>query len=203
MVLFMWAIGLVTTVSQFMYPPPSSFSPTAVGLFYLAPTTGAIIGELWGHWFNDWNCNRYIRAHGGSYRPENRLWGCYVPLILGTAALILFGQGLQHALPWPILAVAWAMYTTAQLSATVAISAYCLDSFPMHSAIAASVINFWRTTGGFCVVYFQLKWVARNGAGASFGTQAAILAASFVTIVMVQVWGKGWRSKYPPPKAEN
>lgn len=203
MILFMWVIGIVTTIPQFLSPAPYLFTSVQIGLLYLAPSIGAVIGEIWGHWFNDFNANRYIRRNAGSYRPENRLWGCYVGFILGPIALILFGQALAHKLHWAVLAVAWVLYTIGQVSAMVAISAYCLDTCPKHSAIAAGIINMWRTTGGFCVVYFQIKWVARNGAGTSFGIQAAILAASFASIVAVQLWGKEWRTKYPMPVAEN
>ncbi|OCL03956.1 MFS general substrate transporter [Glonium stellatum] len=203
MLLFMWVIGLVTTVPQFLFPPPYLFTPVQVGLLYLAPSIGSIIGEVWGHWFNDFNANRYIRHNAGSYCPENRLWGCYVSLVFSPVALVLFGQGIAHKLHWIVLAIAWALYTIGQVSATVAISAYLLDTCPKHSAIVSGILNMWRTTGGFCVVYFQLKWVARNGAGTSFGVQAAILAASSVSIVAVQLWGKRWRMKYPMPVADN
>lgn len=58
----------------------------------------------------------------------------------------------------------------------------------------------FRTTAGFCVTYFQLKWIGATGPGVSFGCQAAIIAAAFVCgVVTTQVWGRKWRLKYPPP----
>lgn len=56
--------------------------------------------------------------------------------------------------------------------------------------------------GGFCVTYFQVLWVERNGSGTSFGVQAAILAISFLAVMIVQAYGKSWRARYPPPKEE-
>jgi hypothetical protein len=107
MIVFGWAIGIVTTAGQFLTPPPYNFTSVQLGLFYLAPQIGSVIGEIWGHFFNDWNCARYIRTHGGSYRAENRLWGCYPGLVGGVVALVLFGQGLLQSLHWAVLAVAW------------------------------------------------------------------------------------------------
>ncbi|OJD35361.1 mfs transporter [Diplodia corticola] len=199
MVLVMWTIGFVTTLSQILYPAPYFFTPAQVGLFYLAPCIGSVVGELYGHWFNDWLCTRYIRKHNGKYRPENRLWSCYPGLVLGVAGLVIYGQALQHQLSWVVLAVGYGVYAVAQMAVPVAIIAYLLDVFPDHSVITSAIINFWRTTGGFCVGYFELKWIARTGAGATFGTQAALLVASFLTIIAVQIWGKEWRAKYPAP----
>ena len=138
---------IVTTITQFIKPPPYSLNDTDASLFYLAPIVGSIVGELWGHWFNDWLCNRYIRTHNGKYEPENRLWGAYPGAALALCSLVLYGQTLQHTLPVVGLAAAWAIMAFAQVSSTTAISAYALDCFPHHAALASSWINFWRTTG--------------------------------------------------------
>ncbi|GME38295.1 mfs transporter [Neofusicoccum parvum] len=168
MVLIMWTIGFINTLSQILYPAPYFFTPVQVGLFYLAPCLGALVGQLYGHWFNDWLCARYVRKHGGKYRPESRLWGCYVGLVFGVVGLVLYGQALQHQLSWAALAVAYGVYAVAQgndyafppgptclvsslvadsgllpVSVSVAITAYCLDSFPNHSVIASAIVNMW------------------------------------------------------------
>jgi len=60
-----------------------------------------------------------------------------------------------------------------------------------------------RTTGGFCVVYFQLRWAATSGPAVSFGCQAMLLGVAFVFgVVMTQWKGQSWRNKYPLLKAE-
>lgn len=200
---FMWAIGIVTTITQFIKPPPYSLNNTDASLFYLAPIVGSIVGELWGHWFNDWLCNRYIRTHNGKYEPENRLWGAYPGAALALCSLVLYGQTLQHTLPVVGLAAAWAIMAFAQVSSTTAISAYALDCFPHHAALASSWINFWRTTGGFCVTYFQTQWVAKSGAAVTFGVQGAIVGAFTFFVVATQIWGKKWRANHAPPAAEN
>ena len=64
-------------------PPPYSFSGAAEACSWLAPLVGAIIGEFWGHWFNDWKANRYIQKHNGLYVLEDRLWGVWAPTLSG------------------------------------------------------------------------------------------------------------------------
>ncbi|KIX09191.1 uncharacterized protein Z518_00270 [Rhinocladiella mackenziei CBS 650.93] len=172
---FMWSIGLVNTLTQFLYPPPYSFNTVTVATFYFAPTVACVLGDFWGRWFNDFLANRYIRIHDGSWKPEIRLWATWPATVIGICALVLTGQTLQHHLHWIGLAFGW----------------------------ASSVLNFWRTTGGLTVVYFQIQWIEAIGFAATFGCQAAICAVAFIFTVVTQFYGKSWRNRFPPPIAEN
>jgi hypothetical protein len=147
LVLFTWAIGIVTTVTQFIRPPPYLLDDTHASLFYFAPIVGGIVGEFFGHFFNDFLANLYIKTHDGKYSPENRLWGAYVPCAFGIAAMVLYGQTLQKGLPVIGLGAAWSMMVFAEVVSTTAVSAYLLDIFPHHAALASAWLNFWRTTG--------------------------------------------------------
>lgn len=156
----MWTIGIVSTITQFVVPPPYRFSHTAVALLFFAPMIGTVLAEFWGHWFNDFLCKRYIAKHNGKYEPENRLWGVYPAWILGICGLILFGQAIQNHLSWVAIAFGWGMNCFSTLGTTVAISAYILDVFPKHAALASSWINSFRTVGKSR----HLSW-ARNTIG--------------------------------------
>ncbi|EON61602.1 hypothetical protein W97_00817 [Coniosporium apollinis CBS 100218] len=199
----MWTIGIVSTVTHFVVPPPYLFSHTAVALLFLAPMLGTVAAEFWGHWFNDFLCNRYTKKHGGKYEPENRLWGVYPAWILGIIGLVVFGQSLQHHLHWIGVAFGWGLNCFSTLGTTVAISAYVLDVFPQHAALASSWINAFRVVGGFTVIYFQAKWAHHDGPAITFGSQAAIVAGAIISIVATQVYGKRWRARFPAPAAEN
>jgi hypothetical protein len=147
----MWTIGIVSTVTQFVKPPVIAggygFNNTATALIHLAPMIGTVAAEFWGHWFNDFLCNRYIKKHGGQYKPENRLWGVYPAWLIGIAGLVTYGQVLQHHKHWIGLAFGWGMNCFSTLGTTVAISAYILDVLPQHAALAAAWINAFRTVG--------------------------------------------------------
>jgi MFS family permease len=144
---FMWAIGIITTITQFVKPPPYMFSDLATALIYLAPFTGVMVAEVWGHFFNDFLPNRYMRRHNGVHHAENRLWAVYPAVGISIVGLVIYGQTLEHELHWTGLAFGWGFIAAGFLAATTAIEAYALDCFPNHSAVAASWINFWRTTG--------------------------------------------------------
>lgn len=145
----MWTIGIVSVITQLVKPPPYLFSNTAVSLLFFAPMGGTIVAEIWGHWFNDFICNRYIKSHGGKFKPEVRLWGVYPAWIVGIGGLILFGQALQHNLHWVAIAFGWGMNCFSTLGTTAAVSAYLLDVLPHHASLAAAWINAFRTIGKF------------------------------------------------------
>jgi MFS family permease len=195
----MWTIGIVSTISQFVKPPPRLFSNVATALIFLAPMVGTILAEFWGHWFNDFIAIRYIRSHNGVFKPEVRLLGVYIPWLIGIGGLVLFGQSLQHNLHWVALAFGWGMNCFSTLGSTTAISAYFLDVMPQHAALTSAWLNAFRTIGGFTVVYFNVQWVAHNGPAITFGCQAAIVAFFIVSIIVTQLKGASWRQRFPPP----
>ena len=53
---YAWAAGINQSLVLFLYPPPEAggygFSNLAAGLFYLAPMSAVVIGELFGHFFS-------------------------------------------------------------------------------------------------------------------------------------------------------
>ena len=145
----MWTIGITTSITQFVKPPPYLFPDLSVALLYLAPTIGTLTAEIWGHYLNDLIQKRYIKTHLGVWRPENRLWGAWPAVIVSMGGLILLGQTLQHRLTWLGIAFGWGMNAFGLLAGTTVISTYILDCFPDHAAGASSWINMWRTTGTF------------------------------------------------------
>jgi len=207
MLTFMWSIGLNTTLSLFLEPPPPAgygYSGRTIALFYLSPMIGSVVGELFGHWFNDFIANGYIRRSGGAFEPEVRLWTTYISSAFMIAALVIYGFGIERHWEWIALIMAWAMYSFGIVTATVAITAYALDVFPHHGVEAAAIINIFRCSGGFIVNYFQVDWALNSGAANSFGAEAGIVAAAFLMVVAVQIFGASSRTKFPsPPKYSN
>ncbi|KAK1750474.1 major facilitator superfamily [Echria macrotheca] len=199
----MWTIGMVSTISQFVLPPPIAggygFSLIAFSMLYFAPMIGTLVAEAWGHWFNDFLARRFM----GRYSLESRLFAVYPAVLVGAAGLIVFGQTLQHHLSWVGLAFGWGMLCFCTLANMTAISAYLLDCLPDHAALTGAWLNFWRVIGGFTVTYFQIQWVVRNGPGISFGCQAVVIVGAAFAVVATQVYGKKWRAKFPAPAPEN
>ena len=105
-----------------------------------------VIGETFGHYFNDWLANRYVASHHGLFEPEARLWTIYLGEILMVPGLIGVGFCLENHAHWGLLAVSWGCYVAGTMLVTTSITAYVLDAYPGASGEVSSWLNLCRTT---------------------------------------------------------
>ena len=151
----MWSVGINSTSAILFSLPPTEggygFSPRSVGFLFFAPVIATILGEVFGHFFNDFVASRYIRKHKGIFVPEARLLPIYVAGCLMVPGLVLIGQALSQHLSWVALAFGWGMYVFGAMLSSVAITAYALDAYPSAPGEVAALINLARLLGGFSV----------------------------------------------------
>lgn len=194
----MWAVGINITSSILLATPVAAggygFSTRGIGYLYFTPLVAVSLGELFGHYFNDFIANRYTAKHAGIFQPEARLKTNYISAALMIPGLIIVGQALQHHLHYSAIVVGWGMYVFGVMTASVAVTAFALDAYPAASGEVSGFLNFARVIGGFTVGYFQQPWGAASGYGVSFGIQAAIVAAAVGILVILQVFGKRMRA---------
>ncbi|KAH8654545.1 major facilitator superfamily domain-containing protein [Tricladium varicosporioides] len=199
MLTFMWSVGINITSSILFATPRVAggygFNSKAVGFLYLTPIVGVSIGELFGHFFNDFMANRYIKKHHGVFIPEARLWTNYIATSLMIPGLIIVGQALEKHLHYSAIVIGWGMYVVGVMLASVAITAYALDSYPTRSGEVSCFLNFARVCGGFTVGYFQQPWGAKDGYGLSFGIQALLVAVAVGILICIHRFGAGMRAR--------
>jgi hypothetical protein len=189
---FAWAVGINTTLAIFI-TPLYGFGPRQIGFFYFTPVVAVILGELTGHWMYDALAKQYIRSHKGHFEPEARLRAMFFSLPFVIVGLALIGQCFENAWHYMVMSVCWGLYVFGMMITTVALSSYCLDSYPEASGEVSAWLNMARTVGGFIVSYFQVTWAEAQGTKLSFGIQAAVCAAAFLLILVLMQWGKALR----------
>ncbi|OQO05774.1 hypothetical protein B0A48_09868 [Cryoendolithus antarcticus] len=196
---FAWVVGINTTLSIFLTAPPYEFGPRQIGFYYFTPVVAALLGEIIGHWLHD-TIARVLtrRSKEKKLEPEYRLTAIALSTPFMVVGLVVLGFALERSWHYMIAALGWGMYVFGIMITTVAITAYCLDSYPEGSGEVAAWINCARTTGGFVVSYFQVKWANRMGTAATFGIQAAVVAASYLIVVFLQMYGKRLRERSGP-----
>lgn len=206
---FAWVVGINATLALFLislydFGPKQTgilAVPTAcyieadeLGLFFFAPIVATIFAEAVGHYLHDTLARIYIHRHHGRLEPEARLSVIYFALPFLLTGLVVLGYALGRQWHYMVAAVAWGMYVFGTMVVSVGISAYQLDAYPRESGEVGAWINFSRIAGGFIVAYFQVRWVAKVGAEACFGTQAAVCAGVVPLVVFLQIWGKRLRT---------
>ena len=152
---FMWAVGInQTSAILFALPVEGGgygFKQNIVGYLFFAPVVGVVLGEVFGHYFNDFIAARYTAKNGGVFVPEGRLSPIYLSGFFIIPGLILIGQALENHLHWVAIVMGWGMFVFGCMVASVAITAYALDSYPTAAGEVSALINFARLVGGFSV----------------------------------------------------
>jgi len=190
---FMWSVGINISSAILLETPRKAggygFGPTSLGYIYFTPLLGIVIGELFGHWFNDFLAARYIKSHHGVFVPEARLWTPYIGAALMIPGLVLVGQTLHLRLHWVRLVFGWGMVQVGIMLISVAIVTYVLDCYPSASGEVSALINLGRVCAGFSVGYFQQAWGKKDGFNVSFGLQAVVVTGSLIILFCIQRWG--------------
>lgn len=193
-VVFMWSIGINQSSSVLLETPQAlggyGLSAKSIGYVYFTPIVATLIGEGFGHFYNDYLVRRHAKRHNNTFVPEVRLWATYPMAIIMVPGLVLVGQTLERHLHWVGIVFGWGMYQLGVMVVSVAVVAFIYDCYPENSGEVSALVNFGRALCGFVVGYFQLEWGERQGFDVSFGLQAVITVVCFGTIVIVQRWGR-------------
>jgi hypothetical protein len=110
----MWAVGINITSSILFSIPEAAggygFGLRTISFIYFTPLVALIIGEIIGHFLNDFVATRYVRRHAGIFKPECRLPVFFLAAFLMIPGLIIVGQALQRHLNVGAVIIGWGMY---------------------------------------------------------------------------------------------
>ncbi|RVX69044.1 hypothetical protein B0A52_06757 [Exophiala mesophila] len=195
---FMWMIGLYLSSVIILGTPAAAggygLAPVSVGYVFFSPLVGVLLGELFGHFFNDFMVRAYGKRHKGYFVPEVRLWSTYVGLAFMVPGLIIVGETLQHKLSVAGIVFGWGMNVFGVMVTSVATVAFALDCYPSASGEVSALINMARVGAGFSVPYFVESWVQKQGYALTFGLQAVVVAVAFIILACIQVYGARLRA---------
>jgi hypothetical protein len=154
---FMWAVGINITSTILLETPIEvggyGFGPKSVGFLYFTPLVAVSLGEFFGHFFNDFVADRYVRKNNGVFKPEARLVTNYVAAGFMIPGLIIVGQTLENHLSYAGIIMGWGMYVFGVMLATVSTTAYLLDSYGSASSEVSGLLNFAR---GRCSAFLSI-----------------------------------------------
>ncbi|MCJ1302401.1 hypothetical protein MMC08_005204 [Hypocenomyce scalaris] len=148
-----WFNVLNGTASLVLGGAPYNFTSSMVGLSYLSPLLGVIVGSLYTGRVGDWLVMRMARRNRGIMEPEHRLWMFVPSIFLISGGLILWGVGAAHGVQWFGLVFAMGVIATANTIGLQVSVAYCIDSYPELSGEALVTVILIRNTMSFAIGY--------------------------------------------------
>lgn len=198
--LFGFGIGINVTNVVFLGEPLPlgyGFDAIMISALYATPIVAVLIGELVGHFLNDWIMERGIRKNSGVHEAESRFWACYLGIPLFICGFLLIGASFQNHLPLAAIIIGWGIAEFSIMIMTVVVYAYLNDCFPKNQGEVSALVTLARILGGFAVAYFQVPWAAKYGAIQTYGVEAAIVSALFLFFIpLIQLKGRRFRKYY-------
>ncbi len=154
-----WFNVLNATASLILSGAPYSFSSSMVGLAYLSPLIGVIVGFIYTGRLGDWLVIKMARRNGGIMESEHRLWLFSISLLCIPGALILWGVGAAKGIQWFGLVFAMGVIAfTNTLGIQVSVS-YCIDSYRELSGEAMVTVIIIRNTMSFAIGYGSVSYI--------------------------------------------
>lgn len=190
-----WFNVLNATSSLVLGAAPYKFSAAIVGLAYLAPVIGTIVGFLITGRLSDWLMLKLTRRNKGVMEPEFRLWIFAASSVVIPVALILWGVGSTHDIHWFGLLVAMALLGFQNTCGASLSVNYLVDCYREMSGNAITALFVVRNTMSFAIGYGITPWIQGMGRQNAFVLAAFVgLACSLSFLVMVKR-GKGFRRR--------
>ncbi|GBB89131.1 hypothetical protein RclHR1_15810002 [Rhizophagus clarus] len=190
-----WAFMYVQNVIIPTFSDTYDLSSFIIGLIYLAPGIGYLIGSVVGGRYSDYVLAKYESRHDGQSYPEVRLKSIWIGSILIPISYCAFGWFLQFKINLIFSIVAMFLGGFGSLFVFNSTITYLVDSYPEFSASAIALSDFIPCT--LATVYIIITVPIRKaiGTGWLFTILISINALSIGCIILVYFKGKGWREK--------
>jgi MFS family permease len=148
-----WFNVLNATASIILGGPGYNFKPSMVGLSYISPVIGVILGAIVSGRGSDLLMIRLARRNNGIMEAEHRLWPFVLCLFFIPGALILWGVGAAHGIHWFGLVFAMGCLAFAStIGLTLSVN-YMIDSYHGISGDAIVTVMLVRNTMSFAINY--------------------------------------------------
>ncbi|KAL8805521.1 MAG: hypothetical protein Q9182_001890 [Xanthomendoza sp. 2 TL-2023] len=188
-----WFNVLNGTTSLILSEKPYAFSSSMVGLSYVSPLLGAMLGMFYTGRFGDWFVLRIARKRSGIMEPEYRLWLFSLSILLLPGGLVLWGVGAAHEVHWFGLIFAMGILGfTSSLGLQLSIS-YCIDSYQALSGEAIVTVILLRNTMSFAIGYGLTPWVKNLGLQNAFVVAAMAGLAQTLCFLIYVRYGRDLR----------
>jgi len=190
-----WLIVLSECVGHIYEDRDSyNFTPLQVGLVYISPFIGGIIGTAIAGKVSDMIVRYMARKNGGIYEPEFRLVMA-IPIAVSTVAgLMGFGWSVEERNNWIVPTVFFGIISFGcSLGSTTSIT-FAVDSYRQYAGEALVTLNVSKNIlHGLVWSLFFNRWLEADGSKLVFNAIGGIQLACLLTTIPMYIWGKRGR----------
>jgi MFS family permease len=190
-----WLIVLSECVGHIYEDRDSyNFTPLQVGLVYISPFIGGIIGTAIAGKVSDIIVRYMARKNGGIYEPEFRLVMA-IPIAISTVAgLMGFGWSVEEKDNWIVPTVFFGIISFGcSLGSTTSIT-FAVDSYRQYAGEALVTLNVSKNIlHGLVWSLFFNRWLESDGSKLVFNCIGGIQLACLLTTIPMYIWGKRGR----------
>jgi len=149
-IVFQFASVLLTVEIPQLFGEKFHFGPQAIGLQFLGPIIGTVIGEQLGGRFSDWFMASRAKKIGHKPAPEHRLWLSYPGYALVIIGFIVFFVQLADITTYnvsPVIGIAISAVGNQIITTTLV--TYAVDCHTEESGSIGVFVNMIRSTIAF------------------------------------------------------
>ncbi|KAL8748934.1 MAG: hypothetical protein Q9184_007016 [Pyrenodesmia sp. 2 TL-2023] len=186
-----WLIVLSETVSEVYGTKHYNFSSLGVGLVYISPFVGGILGTAVAGKVSDVIVQAMSRRNGGIYEPEFRLVMA-IPVALSTCiGLMGFGWSAEEENHWIVPTFFFGVISFgSSLGSTTSIT-FAVDSYRMYAGEGLVTLNFAKNIfHGLVFSLFFNRWLEADGSKKVFQAIGGIQLACLLTTIPMYIYGK-------------
>lgn len=186
-----WLIVLSESVSEIYRTKDYNFSSLGVGLVYISPFVGGILGTAVAGKVSDIIVKAMSRRNGGIYEPEFRLVMA-IPVAISTCiGLMGFGWSAAEKDKWIVPTVFFGIISFgSSLGSTTSIT-FAVDSYRMYAGEGLVTLNFSKNIfHGLVFSLFFNHWLEAKGSKSVFLAIGGIQLACLLTTIPMYIYGK-------------
>ncbi|KAL8848752.1 MAG: hypothetical protein Q9221_006223 [Calogaya cf. arnoldii] len=186
-----WLIVLSESVSEIYRTKHYHFSSLGVGLIYISPFIGGVLGTAVAGKVSDIIVRAMSRRNGGVYEPEFRLVMA-IPVAISTCiGLMGFGWSAEEENKWIVPTIFFGVISFgSSLGSTTAIT-FAVDSYRMYAGEGLVTLNFAKNIfHGLVFSLFFNHWLEADGSKKVFLAIGGIQLACLITTIPMYIYGK-------------
>ncbi|CAG85246.2 DEHA2B06644p [Debaryomyces hansenii CBS767] len=189
-----WLIVISETITGIFQSEGYEYNQQTIGLFYISPFIGGILGSLSAGLISDRLSRFLITRNDGVYEPEFRLFMLIPSTFFTALGLMGFGWSSYEKDVWagPVILFGCLSFGSSMAS-TTAIT-FVVDSYKMFASEALVSLNFSKNLLGFIFSLFNNGFFDAKGGRTTFIVYGAVQIFVSLFGIPLYIYGKKIRS---------